>query len=52
METELKRLCRDNNVLRLRLEKLWSLYAELAHIAGEDVTEERQRVMSALGRES
>lgn len=50
IEHELERLRRANNELRLRLEHIWRLYAELAQIAGEDVSIEQVRVLEALNR--
>ena len=50
IERDLERLRRTNNELRLRLEHIWRLYAELARIAGEDVTAEQVRVMESLNR--
>lgn len=50
IELELERMRRVNNELRLRLEHIWRLYAELAQIAGEDVTAEHVRVLEALNR--
>lgn len=50
IELELERLRRANNELRLTLEFIWRLYAELAQVAGEDVTAEQVRVLEALNR--